>query len=218
MRIFTDEGDYRQFVHLLGDICGVFAIECWSYCIMPNHYHAALRPTRPNISEAMRHLNSRYAQWWNGRHGTVGHAFQGRFKDQIVQHEAYLFALLRYIARNPVRAGLVDCPSQWRWSSYGAFAGTESAAPFLSVSTVLAAFGEADPSQLQERYVRHVLLDPSDDKAFEDRIHSQERILGDAAFKQLVTLQADTERLEVDQGREHAAETAGSSAEGAVAR
>lgn len=191
MRIFTDDGDYRQFVYLLGDTCERFAIECWSYCIMPNHYHAALWPTRANISAAMQRLNSDYAQWWNSTHGHVGHTFQGRFKDQIVQHEAYLFALLRYIARNPVRAGLVDRLEQWRWSSYRALAGAESAPPFLSASKVLAAFGEGSLSELQQRYATHVLFDGTEDQVLQDRLHSHEKVLGETGFKQLLRLESE---------------------------
>jgi len=186
MKIFLDEGDYRQFVHLLGEICEQFALECWSYCVMPNHYHAALRPELPNISEAMRHLNSRYAQWWNWKHARVGHTFQGRFKDQIVQHDVYLLALLRYIALNPVRAGLVEAPAAWSWGSYPALAGSRPAPPFLCGTKVLGVFGEADPGVLSERYVKFVLAERPEDAALADRLHSNERILGDVAFKEAI--------------------------------
>lgn len=190
MCIFMDDGDYRQFVHLLAHCCETFDIECWSYCLMPNHYHAALLPHRPNISEAMRYLNGEYGKWWNRTHGKVGHAFQGRFKDQIVQREGYLLALLRYIALNPVRAGLVDRPEDWRWGSYPALAAAAPAPPFLSVSNALAPFGDGDRAVLHERFVRHVTGDQPDPE-LEDRIRSNERILGDGRFKKTVSLEAD---------------------------
>jgi putative transposase len=183
MCIFLDDGDYRQFVHLLGLVCEEYVIECWSYCLMPNHYHAALRPLRPNISAAMQRLNSEYAQWWNRTHGKVGHTFQGRFKDQIVQRERYLLALLRYIALNPVRAGLVSRPDEWEWSSYRALAGLVPAPPFLCVSSALAIFDTSEPAASHEQFVRHVL---TGDPEIEDRIRSNERILGDASFKKAV--------------------------------
>lgn len=75
-------------------------MECWNYCLMPSHYQATFRPSLPNLSEAMRRLNSVYAQWWNQRHERVSHVFQGRFKDQIVQREVYLLVLCRYVALN----------------------------------------------------------------------------------------------------------------------
>lgn len=186
MAIFLDDGDYRQFVHLLGEMCEKFAIDCWSYCVMPNHYHAALWPHEPNVSDAIRHLNGEYAKWWNRKHQRVGHTFQGRFKDQIVQREGYLLTLLRYIAMNPVRAGLVDCPRAWRWSSYPAFAGTDSVPPFLKVPSVLSVFGEQDLEVLRERFVRYVLETRDGLESLEDRIRSSERVLGDASFKDFV--------------------------------
>jgi putative transposase len=188
MCIFLDDGDYRQFVHLLGLVCEEYAIECWSYCLMPNHYHAALRPQRPNISAAMQRLNGEYAMWWNGKHGKVGHTFQGRFKDQTVQRERYLLALLRYITLNPVRAGLVSRPEEWDWGSYRALAGLAPAPPFLCVSNALAIFDTSTPAASHEEFMKHVLRG---DAELEDRIRSNERILGDAVFKKAIRGEAD---------------------------
>jgi REP element-mobilizing transposase RayT len=185
MQIFLDEGDYKHFAFLLGDVTEEFRIECWNYCLMPNHYHATLRPTRPNLSEAIRRLNSIYAQWWNRRHDRVGHVFQGRFKDQIVQREGYLPALCRYIALNPVRARLTTRPEDWPWSSYAATVGLCSAPPFLAASAVLKQFGEDEERILQARFVGYVLsVDERDYTA--DRVRSNERVLGDCTFKRIV--------------------------------
>ena len=117
MHIFLDADDYQQFIYFLSDVVEEFAMQCWNYCLMPNHYHATLQPSRADLSEAIRRLNGVYAQWWNRRHGRVGHVFQGRYKDQIVQREGYLLTLSRYVVMNPVRAQLVVHPGDWRWSS-----------------------------------------------------------------------------------------------------
>jgi REP element-mobilizing transposase RayT len=183
MSIFLDDVDYRQFVYLLGDVVEDHDIECMNYCAMPNHYHATLRPTRPNLSEALRRLNSRYAQWWNKRHERVGHVFQGRFKDQIVQQEGYLLALCRYVAMNPVRAGLVKRPEDWEWSSYAATTGLRPAPSFVAVESVLSQFGAGDHRQLQAQFAEHVVGRPVDERCVEERIRSNERILGDGVFK-----------------------------------
>ncbi|MEO5896400.1 MAG: transposase [Vicinamibacterales bacterium] len=192
MPIFLDDQDYRRFVFLLGDVVEEFEIECWNYCVMPNHYHATIRPRHANISIAMRKLNSRYAQWWNRRHERVGHAFQGRFKDQIVQEDSYALALSRYVARNPLRAGLVERPEDWRWSSYGSTAGIETVPSFLSVSSTLRMFGDADPDVLRRRFIEFVLEDAGDEAAA-DRIRSAERVIGTAAFKLEIRDQTDFE-------------------------
>ena len=182
MKIFLDDSDYIRFLDLVADTVDEFQVECWNYCVMPNHYHLAVRPTLPNLSEAIQALNSCYAQWWNRRHETVGHVFQGRFKDQIVDHDEYLLALSRYIALNPVRAGIVDEPTDWRWSSYAATIGLKPLHPALMVSDVLRQFGDEDVETLQSRYATFV-ASPLTHPCTDERIRSRERILGSSAFK-----------------------------------
>ena len=184
MRIFLDDGDYRNFVYLLGDVVTSFELECWSYCVMPNHYHVAVRTTKPNLSRAIQKLDGVYARWWNAKHDRVGHVFQGRFKDQVVQREGYLLNLCRYVALNPVRGGLVKDPSEWRWSSYAATAGLCPEPDFLRTDRVLEQFGEAPRSVLQARFVALVLGEQPDEEWWNDRIRSNERVLGDRLFRQ----------------------------------
>lgn len=186
MAIFLDPADYRQFIHLLGDIVETFDIRCWNYCAMPNHYHATLQPSRPNLSTAMRRLNSQYAQWWNRRYSRVGHVFQGRFKSQLVQRETYLLELSRYVVRNPVRAALVEHPEEWPWSSYRATAGLTPSPPFLADAATLALFGPGDEPMLRARFREHI-LDAPGDEGLTERIRSNERILGNREFKILVS-------------------------------
>jgi len=186
MRIFLDDRDYRTFLRILADVVLFFDVECWDFCIMPNHYHLTLYPRKPNLSLAIGHLNSVYAMWWNAVHANVGHVFQGRFKAQIVQREGYLLALCRYIARNPVRAGLVEHPEQWGWSSYRAIAGPCRNPGFLTDGPVLSQFGAGDLAQARARYVRHVIgMSPEADE-IEDRLRSKERVIGDPEFRKKV--------------------------------
>lgn len=185
MDIFLDDRDHRQFEFLLGEVVLDYGIECWGFCEMSNHYHAIVRPTKANFSEAIRILNGNYAQWWNKRHNRVGHTFQGRFKDQIVDTDKYLMALIRYVARNPLRAGLVNDLANWRFGSYRALAGLEDSPALLSIEPVLDQFGIGEVGTLQERFKAFVLGDDVD-PVLEDRIRSNDRVLGDRAFKQRV--------------------------------
>lgn len=186
MRIFLDDTDYRKFLFVLGDVVDTYDIECWDFCAMPTHYHLALYPRKPNLSRAIGHLNSVYGMWWNGRHSTVGHVFQGRFKAQIVQREGYLRALCRYIARNPVRARLVEHPANWPWSSYGCTAGLRPNPGFLFSEPILSQFGDGEVGELRAFYTRHVLELPSAEDHLDERLRSKERVLGDRAFKLLI--------------------------------
>jgi putative transposase len=189
MRIFEDDRDYRYFVSLFGDVTHEFNLNCLNYCLMPNHYHLTLQPALPNLSSALRLLNGEYAQWWNRRHERVGHVFQGRFKDQIVQREGYFLSLCRYVARNPERAKLTPRPEEWRWSSYAATIGLRPAPDFLNAVPVLRQFGDEDDAELRARFRAYVQSDP--DEEVEARIRSRERVVGDRLFKAALRLRSD---------------------------
>lgn len=191
MAIFLDDRDYREIIHLFGEIGERYGLQCWNYCVMPNHYHLTVQPSRANLSEAIQYLNGEYAKWWNKRHNLVGHAFQGRFKDQIVGEESYLLTLSRYVVMNPVRAGLVARPEDWLWSSYRATIGDCPPPSFLAISKTLSLFGQGPENELQERFIRFATASPEDPTAL-DRFRSNEHIIGATAFKQRVQEELDT--------------------------
>ena len=108
-----------------------FDAQVLAYCQMGNHFHLVLHTRRANLSRLMRHLNGVYTQAFNRRHGLSGHLFQGRFKAILVDRDAYLLALCRYVERNPVAAGLVAQADQWPWSSCRAHVGLAATPPWL---------------------------------------------------------------------------------------
>ncbi len=106
-----------MYLERLAECRSRFQLRVLGYCLMDNHVHLALERGPFALSRTMLALQSFYAQRFNFRHQRVGHLFQGRYKAFLVQDERYLFALLRYIHLNPVRAGLVDRPEAYPWSS-----------------------------------------------------------------------------------------------------
>ena len=116
--IFRDDRDCEWFLAIAEEVSGRRSWEPLAYCLMPNHYHLVVQTPKPDLSLGMQRLNSRYAQAFNHRHDASGHLFQGRFHSVLVGHERHLLELARYLALNPVRAGLCDRPGEWRWSSY----------------------------------------------------------------------------------------------------
>ena len=94
----------------------------------------------PSVLNSPTQLNGVFTQTSNRRHGRVGHLFQGRFKAILVDSDAYLLELARYVVLNPVRAGMVRKPQMWLWSSYRASLGLAPAEPFLAVDGLLAQF------------------------------------------------------------------------------
>lgn len=118
--IFVDDEDRLALLDVLAQAADRFDAQALAYCLMGNHYHLVLHTRAANLSRFMRHLNGVYTQRFNRRHGLVGHLFQGRFKAILVDRDAYLLALCRYVERNPVAAGLVPAAGEWPWSSFRA--------------------------------------------------------------------------------------------------
>lgn len=121
--IFVDDEDRQRFLVILAQTLDRFQAQVVAYCLMGNHYHLVLHTQQPNLSALMRRFNGMVTQSYNRRHGKVGHLFQGRFKAILVDQDAYLLTLCRYVELNPVRAGMVTQANDWPWSSYRANVG-----------------------------------------------------------------------------------------------
>lgn len=139
--IYEDDVDRHGFLKILGGVVDRFNWRVHAYCLMDNHYHLLVETVDGNLSKGMRQLNGVFTQQSNRRHHRVGHLFQGRFKAILVQKEAYLLELARYIVLNPVRAGMARRAGDWPWSSYAATVGMAAGAGGLSTDWVLSAFG-----------------------------------------------------------------------------
>ncbi len=153
--IFEDDEDRLAFLKTLGSVVDQFNWLCYAWCLMDNHYHLLVQTPDANLSKGMRQLNGVFTQMSNRRHKRVGHLFQGRFKAILVDSDAYLLELGRYVVLNPVRAGMVKRAGDWRWSSYRGSMGQAPAEAFLAVDGLLAQFAKRR-SVAQERYARFV--------------------------------------------------------------
>ena len=118
---FFAESDYLVYRAQLSELAERFKCAVHAYVFMTNHVHLLLTPTDPDgASKLMKHLGQRYVQYVNRRYSRTGTLWEGRFHSCIVQAEAYLLSCQRYIELNPVRAGMVRDPAEYRWSSYAA--------------------------------------------------------------------------------------------------
>ncbi len=177
--IYLSDADRQQWLDLFAQVCKRYNWACHAYCLMDNHYHIVIETVDGNLSAGMRQLNGVYTQTHNRTHGRVGHVFQGRFKAIIVQREAYLLELARYVVLNPVRAGMCALPEQWPWSSYHATIGKAPTQPWLQTRWLLAQFG-SHPASAIAAYIDHVRAGvglPSVWDSLQDQLYR-----GDTAF------------------------------------
>lgn len=116
--IFTGHRDYFGFIELLKDTCEMWKMRVAAYCLMPNHYHLLVQTPDANISRCMRHIDGVYTQRFNRNHQCDGQLFRGRYKSILIDADHYLLQLVRYIHRNPLKAGLIDDMDRYVWSSH----------------------------------------------------------------------------------------------------
>lgn len=117
---FFDESDYAAYRELLREHCAAANVAVWAWCLMPNHVHLILVPDDSDgLRRALSRVHRTYAGLINARLRRSGHFWQGRF-GCVAMDEPHLLAAFRYVALNPVRAGLVGRARDWRWSSASA--------------------------------------------------------------------------------------------------
>ncbi len=120
--IFNDNEDRKNFLHLLNHYKNKKNCIIHAYCLMDNHVHVLIQDNNNELSEFMRNVTSVYAEEFNKKYKRIGHLFQERFKSECVEEEYYLQRLIRYIHRNPEKAGI--CKTEdYEWSSYKEYIG-----------------------------------------------------------------------------------------------
>jgi putative transposase len=118
VQVFHDADDYHDFVRLLRQACARVPMRLIGYCLMPNHFHLVLWPRGDDdLGPWMQWLLTAHVHGYRRRYGGSGHVWQGRFKAFPIEEDDHLRTVLRYVERNPVRAGLVPRAEDWQWSS-----------------------------------------------------------------------------------------------------
>lgn len=151
--IFLDDFDRVSFLRLLGSVVYRFRWICCAYCLMNNHYHLIVDTSADSLSGGMHVLHGVHARRFNTRHRRSGHLFREHFMSEPIGDDYRFLNVLRYIARNPVDAGICSHPGEWPWSSYSATAGITPAPAFLSIRPVLELFS------LEGRRARNTYMD-----------------------------------------------------------
>ena len=116
--VFLDSNDYSRYIQLACKYSHKYSVDISAYCLMSNHIHILAAPAKENgLAEMMRPVAGLYARYFNKKYGKKGHLWETRFYSSVVEADSYLFCVAQYIELNPVRAGIVTKPEDWRFSS-----------------------------------------------------------------------------------------------------
>ncbi len=153
--LFTNNNDREKFFSYCETASERYGAVIHACCLMSNHYHLLLETPLGNLSQIMRHLNGAYTAYFNNKHQRSGHLFQGRYQAIVVDSDEYAAELSRYIHLNPVRAGIVNSPGEYPWSSYQYYAGKRKKPEWLELDFVFSYFGKST-SLARKRYRQFV--------------------------------------------------------------
>lgn len=120
-KIFRRKRDYATLLKIIGKAKFKYPFYFYFYNFLPNHYHFGIEMQTISISKIMHQINNSFAKYFRRNYGSSGHVFQGRFFSQVVDKERYLWELARYIDLNAPRAGLVENPEDYPWSSFSLY-------------------------------------------------------------------------------------------------
>lgn len=181
-QVFRDESDCETFCELLREGVERFDHRVHAFCLMPDHVHLAVQVGQMPLSRAMQNLGFRYTRWFNNRYDRSGRLFRDRYKAILVERDAYLLDLVRYIHLNPMRTKLVRVPIDYPWSSHRAYCGKQQL-PWLSTDLVLTQF---DPHErlAMNRFQRFMVdgLGEQDRDDLQRGGEHDRRLLGDEQF------------------------------------
>ena len=159
-RIFEDDRDRRRFLRLLLEEKDRYGVDVGAGCLMGNHFHSILTTPHGNLSDFMEQWEGRFAKYSNWRYDRVGHLFQGRYRDVLLEHDIHLLTALCYVFLNPVSAGLVRKPEDYPWSTYAATVGLAPLPSYLSIDWLRTLFPEDSLKEAQRRF--RTLMDQAD--------------------------------------------------------
>ena len=112
-RIFEDDEDREKFLEILKKSKEKDGFDLLAWCLMPNHVHLLIKENEVKLGTIFRRIGASYVYWYNGKYERTGHLFQDRFKSEPVEDDAVSLTVIRYIHRDPVKAGLCERPEEY---------------------------------------------------------------------------------------------------------
>jgi REP element-mobilizing transposase RayT len=153
--LFYDDDDHLRYLQLLAREVGHREWRVLTFCQLSNHLHVLIETPKPDLGAGFKRVNEQFARHINRRHSQSGHVFGARFYSGLVRTDRHALGCLRYIARNPIEAGICDQARDWPWSAHPALAGLTDPPPFLDVESAYRHLG-ATHAEARVNYLRLV--------------------------------------------------------------
>ena len=153
--LFQDDDDHQRYLQLLAREIREREWRLLTYCQLSNHLHLLVETPDTDLGPGFKRIHEDYGRYVNRRREESGHLFGARFYNRVVRNERHLLACLRYIARNPVEAGICRDPREWPWSAHRALAGLAAPPSFLDIEAAYEHLGQ-DPREARLNYLRLV--------------------------------------------------------------
>jgi putative transposase len=185
--LFKSPKDFRVYLDLLKEARRLYPLHVYNYVLMDNHIHLLVEPLQEgSLSKVMEHVSKHYAKYFNATYGHVGHVFQGRFKSFLIEETRYYFACSRYIDINPLKAGMVRMPQDYRWSGFAKLAHGKEGEFKLDLHELYQELGRTE----QERQIgyRAIVLNYQGEEL--DLLNQRQGILGESDFKSKIQIRA----------------------------
>jgi len=180
--IFIDDEDRLEYIRRLKRYKQKCGFLLYAYVLMSNHVHLLLETPKEPIARIMQMMNFTYTQYFNKKYNKVGHLFQGRYRSYLCDKDNYLIGLVRYIHKNPVRAGLVKIPEEYPWSSQGEYIGRVS--DLVDTEQVLRIFSER--ISIARKKYQEFMCEGLEDKGAQYYVTTEQQIVGNEKFIDIV--------------------------------
>jgi putative transposase len=189
--IFRNDEDRQEFLRLLSLSLNIYSVKLFAYVLMNNHFHLLVETPLGNLGEFMRRFNITYTGYFNRSSRRTGHLYQGRYKSVLVEREAYLSALSRYIHLNPIRVmhlakktveERLDKLLRHRWSSLHGYLDGKGGEEFVNYTLVLADYG-GDTRSSRNAYRKRLITDITRGLEVKSDIFAQSVLGGDTFIR-----------------------------------
>jgi REP element-mobilizing transposase RayT len=184
-KLFLLDADRKAFIKVMQEAAELWNFRIAAFCLMSSHYHFLIQTPDGNLSRGMRHINGVYTQRFNRRHNKEGQLFRGRYKAVLVQADSHLLEVLRYIHRNPLKAGLIKSLGDYRWSSHAGYLSRAKKWSWLQKEDLLTMLTTYRTKQ-KSAYIDFVSQgEPEEIEKFYS-LKNLSSILGDNSFKEFI--------------------------------